>query len=256
MERYNMFKCAMAFLWSLFIAFFILLCLTSCECDQVITPDNEVVQIKLDYSLLFTAGTRSVEAKDVYDEYYEQQILTRKLTPKNFELTLSNSGRKQYSITGIWGKDNSLCPKVGTYKVEGKSCPTDGKLVSDTVSFIFDTEINISKNQTNIIIPATYSNSLLLFKDEKIKSIKAWSYKWGEEEFEPHDGIYGLYISTEPIYIYNIFDPEEYKIIITFDNSKQYIIYYKSCGFEVGKYYYFNLATMGFDLPKMENGNG
>ena len=101
MERCNVFKCAMAFLWSLFIAFFILLCLTSCEYNQVITPDSEVVQIRLDYSFPFTAGTRSVEAEDVYDEYYEQQILTRKLTPKNFELTLSNSGRKQYSITGI-----------------------------------------------------------------------------------------------------------------------------------------------------------
>lgn len=248
-----MFKCAMAFLWSLFIAFFILLCLTSCECDQVITPDSEVVQIRFDYSLPFTAGTRSVEAQDVYDEYYEQQILTRKLTPKNFELTLSNSGRKQYSITGIWGKDNSLCPKVGTYKVEGESRPTDGKVVSDTVSFIFDTEINISKNQTNIVIPAAYSNSLLLFKDEKIKSVKAWSFRWGEEEFEPHDGIYGLYINPKPIYDES---PESRIITITFDNNKQYVIYYKSCGFEVGKYYYFNLATMGFDLPKMENGNG
>ena len=248
-----MFKCAMAFLWSLFIAFFILLCLTSCEYNQVITPDSEVVHIKLDYSLPFTAGTRSVEAEDVYDEYYEQQILTRKLTPKNFELTLSNSGRKQYSITGVWGKDNSLCPKVGTYKVEGESRPTDGKVVSDTVSFIFDTEINISKNQTNIIIPAAYSNSLLLFKDEKIKSVKAWSFRWGEEEFEPHDGIYGLYINPKPIYDES---PESRKITITFDNNKQYVIYYKSCGFEVGKYYYFNLTTMGFDLPKMENGNG
>lgn len=248
-----MFKWTMAFLWSLFIAFFVLLCLTSCEYDQVITPDSEVVQIRFDYSLPFTAGTRSVEAQDVYDEYYEQQILTRKLTPKNFELTLSNSGRKQYSITGIWGKDNSLCPKVGTYKVEGKSRPTDGKLVSDTVSFIFDTEINISKNQTNIIIPATYSNSLLLFKDEKIKSIKAWSFKWGEEEFEPHDGIYGLYINPKPTYNES---QESYQITITFDNNKKYVIYYKNCNFEVGKYYYFNLATMGFDLPKMENGNG
>lgn len=248
-----MFKCAMTFLWSLFIAFFILLCLTSCEYNQVITPDSEVVQIKLDYSLPFTSGSRSVEAEDVYDEYYEQQILTRKLTPKNFELILNGSDKSQYSITGIWGKDNSLCPKVGTYKVEGKSRPTDGKLVSDTVSFIFDTEINISKNQTSIIIPATYSNSLLLFKDEKIKSIKAWSFKWGEEEFEPHDGMYGLYINPKPTYNES---QESYTITITFDNNKQYVIYYKNCNFEVGKYYYFNLATMGFDLPKMENGNG
>ena len=34
-----MFKCAMAFLWSLFIAFFILLCLASCEYEEAITPD-------------------------------------------------------------------------------------------------------------------------------------------------------------------------------------------------------------------------
>ena len=39
-----MFKCAMAFLWSLFIAFFILLCLTSCEREKAITPDKEFVK--------------------------------------------------------------------------------------------------------------------------------------------------------------------------------------------------------------------
>ena len=42
-----MFKCAMAFLWSLFIAFFILLCLTSCEYEKPITPDKEFVKIGL-----------------------------------------------------------------------------------------------------------------------------------------------------------------------------------------------------------------
>lgn len=145
MERYNMFKCAMAFLWSLFIAFFILLCLTSCECDQVITPDSEVVQIRFDYSLPFTAGTRSVEAEDVYDEYYEQQILTRKLTPKNFELTLSNDFGEQYSISGFWEKDNSLCPKVGSYRVRGTSKPKINSMLSDTVSLKFDAEIEITK---------------------------------------------------------------------------------------------------------------
>ena len=38
MERCNMFKCAMAFLWSLFITFFILLCLASCEYEEPIKP--------------------------------------------------------------------------------------------------------------------------------------------------------------------------------------------------------------------------
>ena len=47
MERYNMFKCTMAFLWSLFIAFFILLCLASCEYEEATTPDREFVKIGL-----------------------------------------------------------------------------------------------------------------------------------------------------------------------------------------------------------------
>ena len=246
-----MFKCAMAFLWSLFIAFFILLCLTSCEYDQVITPDNEVIQIKLDYSLPFTSGSRSVEAEDVYDEYYEQQILTRKLTPKNFELTLSNNG-KQYSITGIWGKDNSLCPKVGNYRVIGTSKPKNNSMLSDTVSLKFDTEIQITKNQTEIIIPALYSNCLLLFKDENIKSIYGYCYDGDNMQFEPHDGLFGIYLNPNPYSYHKDYN----RLEITFNNNKQYIIYYDDCGFEVGKYYYFNLATMGFDLPKMENGNG
>ena len=47
MKRCNMFKCAMAFLWSLFIAFFILLCLTSCEYEKATTPDRKFVKIGL-----------------------------------------------------------------------------------------------------------------------------------------------------------------------------------------------------------------
>lgn len=249
-----MFKCAMAFLWSLFIAFFILLCLTSCEYNQVITPDSEVVQIKLDYSLPFTSGTRSVEAQDVYDEYYEQQILTRKLTPKNFELTLSNDFGEQYSINGFWEKDNSLCPKVGSYKVRGTSKPKINSMLSDTVSLKFDAEIEITKNQTEIIIPASYSNCLLLFKDENIKSIYGYCTGGQNMQFEPHDGLFGIYLNPNPN---NSSYVKEYnRLEIIFNDNKKYIIYYDNCGFEVGKYYYFNLATMGFDLPKMENGNG
>lgn len=241
----------MAFLCSLFIAFFILLCLTSCEYNQVITPDSDVVQIKLDYSLPFTSGSRSVEAEDVYDEYYEQQILTRTLTPKNFELTLSNNV-EQYSITGIWGKDNSLCPKVGSYRVRGTSKPKINSMLSDTVSLKFDAEIEITKNQTEIIIPASYSNCLLLFKDENIKSIYGYCYDGDNIQFEPHDGLFGIYLNPNPYSYHKDYN----RLEITFNNNKQYIIYYDDCGFEVGKYYYFNLTTMGFDLPKMENGNG
>ena len=47
MERCNVFKCAMAFLCNLFIAFFILLCLTSCEYEKATTPDRKFVKIGL-----------------------------------------------------------------------------------------------------------------------------------------------------------------------------------------------------------------
>ena len=43
-----MFKWAMTFL---FIAFFILLCLTSCEYEKAITPDKEFVKVGISLSL-------------------------------------------------------------------------------------------------------------------------------------------------------------------------------------------------------------
>ena len=53
MERCNMFKCAMAFLCSLFIAFFILLCLISFEREheKAITPDKEFVELEISLTL-------------------------------------------------------------------------------------------------------------------------------------------------------------------------------------------------------------
>ena len=53
-----MFKCAMAFLWSLFIAFFILLCLTSCEYKEPITPDKEFVKLQISLTPNY-CGTRA-----------------------------------------------------------------------------------------------------------------------------------------------------------------------------------------------------
>ena len=59
MERCNMFKCAMAFLWSLFIAFFILLCLTSCEYEKATTSDIDFVKIGL-YSPSDNSKTQTI----------------------------------------------------------------------------------------------------------------------------------------------------------------------------------------------------
>lgn len=127
-------------------------------------------------------------------------------------------------------------------------------MLSDTVSLKFDAEIEITKNQTEIIIPASYSNCLLLFKDENIKSIYGYCTEGRNVQFEPHDGLFGIYLNPNPNNSYS--DKKYNRLEITFNDNKQYIIYYDDYGFEVGKYYYFNLATMGFDLPKMENGNG
>ena len=61
MERCNMFKCAMAFLWSLFIAFFILLCLTSCEYEESAKSDIGSVKDCVFDSLSTEVTTRQSE---------------------------------------------------------------------------------------------------------------------------------------------------------------------------------------------------
>lgn len=50
MERCNAFKCAMAFIWGLFIVIFVGLCLTSCEYEKAITPDKEFVKVGISLS--------------------------------------------------------------------------------------------------------------------------------------------------------------------------------------------------------------
>ena len=47
MENYKMFRCAMFFLWSMFIAFFILLCLTSCKYEKITNKDGEFVKFTI-----------------------------------------------------------------------------------------------------------------------------------------------------------------------------------------------------------------
>lgn len=42
-----MFRCAMFFLWSMFIAFFILLCLTSCKYEKTVNKDGEFVKFTI-----------------------------------------------------------------------------------------------------------------------------------------------------------------------------------------------------------------
>lgn len=47
MKKNEMFKCVMAFLWGLFIALFVGLCLTSCKYEKITNKDGEFVKFTI-----------------------------------------------------------------------------------------------------------------------------------------------------------------------------------------------------------------
>lgn len=246
----------------LFVTSFI--CFTSCSNDEDEFYTPQEVDLTLDYtfvesgSMAKASATRATGA-DVYDDFYNNYIKTKQLTPTTYSLTFKNkeTGEVVMTIDGTWSEANSIRLPEGNYIVTGKSRPIEKETYygyeypSDTVYLTFEEEVKIVKDMSNLTLTANYDAFLLLFDTDNTEKIQMNR----EKLLTSNNDIYWLFVRDKMYRTSSGSSTGYYELDITRKNGDKLNIQLKNIPFEKGKYYYFNDMTNSFDIPKMESGN-
>ena len=245
-----------SFLMAMLLVIAMSVSITSCTKEE--TPDvPQDVIFTLNYTFAESGSMTRATGAEVYNEFYDSYIKTKRLTPTTYSLTFTNkeSGAEVAVVKGTWTEKEGIRLPEGTYHVEGTSerIYTGGSIdaaseyVSDTVFIKFDEDIALKENQTELTLTAKYDSYLLMLDATNIKSVTYTGIKnWN---FGEADDLKYLFVQRA-----STVSKTEDRINITRDNNKV-TIYVKKLPFEKGKYYYFNDMTNSFDLPPMESGN-
>lgn len=238
--------------------------LTSCggEIDNEPKEDLKDVTVKLDYTFL-ESGSMSRSVEDVYMQFYNNYIQTKKLSPSRYELDFSNfentGDSKDYTlkIAGIWGNNDGVTLPIGSYTVKGNSTPkisSSPGCCGDSLWLTFNEKIQLSNQAKNITLNAKYDCFLLLFDAENISSIEAY---YIDKPNETHlltiaGNIYYLFVTKTQRDMFDSSSRVEIKI--TRKTGTTIRIDLSKIPFEKGKYYYFNDITNSFDIEPMIQG--
>lgn len=208
-------------------------------------------EILLDYSLP-ESGSMSRGGAEIYADFYNKYISSRKLTPTTYSLTFTNkSDQSKVEINDLWSKNNALKLIAGTYKVEGYSRSTerdsDGGI--DTLYLTFNEEIKIEANTKKIVLNAIYDCSMLFFDAEGVKEAY---YYYGTNngysrtrDLASLDQIYYCFAQTINT------ATDEIRIKKITGSAKLGI---GKMNIQKGKYYYFGNAESDYNIPKMDEG--
>lgn len=239
--------------------------LTMCCCSKDdINLVPEEVYVKLNYTLL-ESGNLSRAGSDVYNSFYNDYIKNKKLTPKTYSLTFTNTeSGATASVSGLWQSNDAIRLVEGTYLVTGSSAPVEierAGMPSDTVYLSFNENVNISKDMTSLILNAKYDSFLLLFDQGNCQEIlyqnsmelAGGSYQQIKKNLNLTGNLYTLFVRD---FAYGVYDDDAgHYIKIKRDDGGSVSIELDKIPFEKGKYYYFNNMTNSFDIPAMESGN-
>lgn len=209
------------------------------------TPeDNTVVEFSIDYSFPSSGNMGRSTNDDLYTEFYNSHIVTKKVTSSVYSLTFTSKDGKATiaNFSGNWEKPDIVRLPVGKYHVKGSSLADFTK-----ASLVFDEDIEVSKTTSSITLNAIYDCSLLLF-----------NYDAETPKTEMKLGTYSVNVpKTDKIY-YIFIDDERSKLTVSWDNkyttNKYVSINLSQFTFEKGKYYFFNDVTGMFNIPPMTSG--
>lgn len=216
-------------------------------------------RVSLNYTFAESGNLSRATGAEVYNNFYENYIKTKVLTPKSYSLKFTHKETgATATINGLWENKDMVRLVEGTYTVTGSSTPkpkSNSLAPSDTVFLSFNEDVIVTKDMTNLNLTAIYDSYLLLFDNTNYSSIKFRQYAASagstiEKPLYQTDEVYCLFIRD---FNYGSFGAP---VIITkrLDNQNTTITL-NEFPFEKGKYYYFNDMTNSFDIPPMESGN-
>lgn len=244
------------------ITFILLLFFTlhSCTQNEEINQSLEEVTLKLGYDF-FESGNMTRSGNELYAEFFNKYIKTKKFTPRIYELSFKNiTNGDSLVVRGNWENNDFLSLSKGTYKIKGISYPisslkagTARYIAQDTVSLCFDETIEVVENMNNLILKASYDCFMLMFDRDNFKKII-----FGDEDMHPVvsayeiDDIYYMFFRDKKIIddISTTFS----SLNCTRNDGNITELWLNKFNFEKGKYYYFHDINGEFELPEMEPG--
>ena len=246
-------------LYSLMLFFTSIICLTGCSNENNESYDQENVIVTLDYKFIESGSMSRATGESVYNDFYDQYIKTKQLTPTTYSLTFQNKVTKKevLSISGTWSDCNSIRLPEGEYIVKGKSQPIeretyyDYEYPSDTVYLAFEEDVKIIKDMSSLVLTAKYDAYLLMFDTYNTEKISLYNGDY----LSSNDNIFWLFMRDKKYRTSSGSSTGYYDLTIVRKNNNIIDIKVEDIPFEKGKYYYFNDMTNSFDIPKMESGN-
>ena len=221
------------------------------SCGEDIKQPSEV-EFTIDYS--FSSGSMSRATNDeVYTNFFNDYIKTRKITPNHFSVSFINSETKQKTeITGLWTEKSFVKLLEGNYTVSGNSINKSStyKYVRDSLALSFNDNISINSKTTDLKIKAEYNCALIFFDTSKTTKVRYANDDYYNKTDEPLNILNGYFYG----FVHSFSGDNSY-IEVTRKYDKAVKIYTKNLNLENGKYYFFNDMTGGFDLEPMTPGN-
>lgn len=224
-----------------------MLAVVACGKEQSVPAE---VTVKLDYNLP-ESGSMSRGGAELYQQFYDEQIATRKLTPSTYTLTFTNTAdQSTVTITDQWAKGHALKLLSGTYKVKGTSASVEDDYEGgiDTLYLSFDEEIAIDATTSKITLNPKYDSFMVFFD---AKDINEATYS-----FIDYTSVKHKLAKVGDVYYFFAREIESTEERIHIKRaSGNTSINLGTMAFEKGKYYYFGDLSSEYNLPTMDGGN-
>lgn len=224
------------------------------DAAEDVTGGADEVRVYFLFTLDTSTGTPMHRAPktnaEVFDEFYDK-LQTGELVAPNYELTLTDMGSgAEYTFRGQWGTGNYVTLRTGTYHVVGTST-AEGENIQERCSFTFDETINVRAGNSAVTLHADYDCFLLVFAGGEFRSLQNYNGEAMRPFFTFGDYRYAFVNSS----LFNESGKDAAYIEGEYNSGTAFRIMTGKLAFERGKYYIYNTATGGFDIPRMDEGD-
>lgn len=226
----------------------LMLC-ASCQKNEDIGTEQVSFTVNL---LLTQSGDMSrATAAELYDDFYNEFIVTRELVYSGYELDFYKGDVLVASFDGTWDVDTITLP-CGEYNLVGTSA-VNSDYNSDSyykTSLRFEQKVIISPSTTSIELMPIYDCYLLLFDASQFNyaSYAKSSDGAGKREFAKAGDVYYIFINS-------LLDSySDAHITYQSKDGKYGSVRMSDYGFQKGKYYAFDIYSSSFTVPRMEQG--
>lgn len=242
---------------ALLLGSFFVTSLISCHshdaAEDAMEPSDEA-RVYFLFTLDTSTGTPMHRAPksnaEVFDEFYEK-LKTGELVAASYELTLTETtSGAEYTFSGQWGSENYVTLRTGTYHVVGTST-AEGENIQERCSFTFDETINVSAGSNAVLLHADYDCFLLIFSNGDFRSLQNYNGETARPFFTFGDYRY-VFVKDQ---LYKEASKDAAYIEGEYTSGTAFRIMTGKLAFECGKYYVYNTANGGFDVPPMDEGD-